>query len=66
MKNIFNNRGEGYINTGVKIIIAIVIGALLLGGLYLLFSGDSGIMGKLDDEVKDMMEYDPEVQGYQI
>ena len=36
MKEIFNNRGEGYINTGVKIIIAVVIGALILGGLYLL------------------------------
>lgn len=27
-------RGEGYIDTVVKMIIAVVIGALLLGGLY--------------------------------
>lgn len=27
-------RGEGYIDTAVKMIIAVVIGALLLGGLY--------------------------------
>ena len=28
-------RGEGYIDTAVKMIIAVVIGALLLGGLVL-------------------------------
>ena len=66
MQNIFNNRGEGHINTAVKIIIAVIIGALILGGIYLLFAGDGGIMGKLDDEVNEMMDYDPEVQGYQV
>ena len=30
--------GEGYIDTGVKIIIGVVIGALILGGLYALFN----------------------------
>ena len=29
-----NNRGEGYVDSGVKILIAVVIGALLLAGLY--------------------------------
>ena len=66
MQNIFHNRGEGHINTAVKIIIAVIIGALILGGIYLLFAGDGGIMGKLDDEVNEMMDYDPEVQGYQV
>ena len=33
-----NNRGEGYVDTGVKILIAVVIGALLLAGLYTLFN----------------------------
>ena len=28
-----NTRGEGYVDTGVKILIAVVIGALLLAGL---------------------------------
>ena len=32
-----NNRGEGYIDTAVKILIAVVLGALLLAGLYALF-----------------------------
>ena len=39
MKKILcGNRAEGHVDTGIKIIIAVVIGALLLGGLYLLFS----------------------------
>ena len=29
---------EGYVDTGVKILIAVVIGALLLAGLYALFN----------------------------
>ena len=29
--------GEGYIDTAVKILIAVVLGALLLAGLYALF-----------------------------
>nr|WP_320928369.1 DUF6133 family protein [Hungatella sp.] len=31
------NAGENYVDTGVKVLIAVVIGALLLGGLYALF-----------------------------
>lgn len=34
MKRLKNNRGEGQISVGVKIILAVVIGALILGGLY--------------------------------
>jgi len=35
---ITNNKAEGFVDSGVKILIAIVIGALLLGGLYFLFN----------------------------
>ena len=31
---VSNNKGEGYIDTAVKILIAVVLGALLLAGLY--------------------------------
>jgi len=34
------NAGEGYIDTAIKILLAVVIGALLLAGLYALF-GDT-------------------------
>ena len=48
MKKILcNNRGSAHISTGVKIIIAVVIGSLILGGLYLLFAGDTGVMTSL-------------------
>lgn len=63
MKNVIaNNRAEGHIDTGVKIIIAVVIGALILGGLYLLFAGEGGIMDKLDGEVAGMMDYTQELR----
>ena len=48
-------RGEGYIDTAVKMIITVVIGALLLGGLYALFDGvilptlETRIDGMFDD-----------------
>lgn len=32
-----NNRGEGFVDTAIKILMAVVIGALVLGGLYALF-----------------------------
>ena len=58
MKSIlFNRKGEGHIDTGVKIIIAVVIGALILSALYFLFSGEDGILGKLNNEVEGMMDY---------
>ena len=31
-------KAEGYVDSGVKILIAVVIGALLLAGLYALFN----------------------------
>ncbi|WP_242841650.1 DUF6133 family protein [Desulfitibacter alkalitolerans] len=34
---IESNKGEGFIDTAVKILISVVIGALLLAGLYMLF-----------------------------
>jgi hypothetical protein len=53
-KLLANKRGEGYINTAVIIIIAVVIGGLLLGGLYLVFAGDNGVVEQVDDNVYDM------------
>ncbi|MBZ2175622.1 DUF6133 family protein [Schnuerera sp. xch1] len=52
---VSNNRGEGYIDTAVKILIAVVLGALLLGGLYLLF-GDV-VMPTLNERIREMFNY---------
>lgn len=50
-----NNKGEGYVDTAVKILIAVVLGALLLAGLYTLF-GDV-VMPTLTKRIKDMFNY---------
>ena len=52
---VSNNRGEGYIDTAVKILISVVLGALLLAGLYLLF-GDV-VMPTLNEKIKEMFNY---------
>lgn len=52
---VSNNRGEGYIDTAVKILIAIVLGALLLAGLYLLFG--EVVMPTLTQRIKEMFNY---------
>lgn len=48
-------RGENFVDSGIKILIAVVIGTLLLGGLYALF-GDT-IMPTVTQKVKDMFEF---------
>ncbi|KXL53573.1 MAG: hypothetical protein KID00_00715 [Clostridium argentinense] len=52
---INNNRGEGYIDTAVKILIAVVLGALLLAGLYALFG--EVVMPTLEERIKEMFNY---------
>jgi len=48
-------RGEGFVDTAVKILIAVVIGALVLAGLYLLFSGT--ILPTLTQKIQEMFGY---------
>ena len=67
IKNKFNNAvvsaksaiestsGEGYIDTGVKIIIGVVIGGVILAGLYLLFNGT--IIPTLSTKIGEMFNY---------
>ncbi len=52
---IENVRAEGYVDTGVKILIAVVIGALLLAGLYALFN--STIMPTVTKKIQDLFNY---------
>ncbi|MDD3194148.1 MAG: DUF6133 family protein [Oscillospiraceae bacterium] len=37
-EKLCEKRAEGYVDTAIKILIAVVLGALLLAGLYALFS----------------------------
>ena len=55
MKRLLNHRAEGYIDTGVKIIIGVVIGGVILAGLYTLFN--STIIPTLTSKIGEMFNY---------
>lgn len=50
-----DTKGENYVDTAVKILIAVVLGALLLAGLYALF-GDV-VMPTLTQRIQNMFNY---------
>ena len=52
---VSNVKAEGYVDSGVKILIAVVIGALLLAGLYALFNNT--IMPTVEDKITDLFNY---------
>ena len=52
---VSNIKAEGYVDSGVKILIAVVIGALLLGGLYTLF-GDV-IMPTVTQKIQGLFNF---------
>ena len=52
---IDNVKAEGYVDSGVKILIAVVIGALLLSGLYTLFNDT--IMPTVTTKIGELFNY---------
>ena len=52
---IDNVRAEGYVDSGVKILIAVVIGALLLAGLYALFN--TTIMPTVTQKIQGLFNF---------
>ncbi len=50
-----NNRAEGYVDTAIKILMSVVIGALILAGLYALF-GET-VLPTLTERIEDMFNY---------
>ena len=52
---IQSTAGEGYIDTGVKIIIGVVIGGVILAGLYTLF--DDVIITTLGTKIGELFNY---------
>ena len=52
---VSNAKAEGYVDTGVKILIAVVIGALLLSLLYGLFN--TTIMPTLTKKITDLFNF---------
>ncbi len=52
---VATKKAEGYVDSGVKILIAVVIGALLLGGLYALFN--TTIMPTVTNKITELFSY---------
>ena len=52
---VSNHKAEGYVDSGVKILIAVVIGALLLTGLYALFN--TTIMPTVTEKITNLFSY---------
>lgn len=50
-----DKKGENYVDSAVKILIAVVIGALLLAGLYALFN--DVVMPTLTTKIQTMFNY---------
>ena len=55
MVAVSNVKAEGYVDSGVKILIAVVIGALLLAGLYALFN--TTIMPSVTTKIQELFNY---------
>lgn len=52
---VVSTSGEGYIDTGVKIIIGVVIGGVILADLYALFN--TTIIPTLTTKIGEMFNY---------
>lgn len=50
-----NNSAEGFVDTGIKILISVVVGAALLAGLYALY-GDT-ILPTLKTKIEGLFNY---------
>ncbi len=54
-RKLTERSGEGYVDTAVKILIAVVLGALLLAGLYALFKDT--VLPTLVNRIEQMFNY---------
>ena len=54
-KTLARQSGEGFVDTALKILISVVVGALLLAGLYMLFKDT--ILPTLTDRIKTLFDY---------
>ena len=52
---VVTKRAEGYVDSGVKILIAVVIGALLLALLYALFNDT--IMPTVTERIEELFNF---------
>lgn len=50
-----NQSGQGALDTAINVLIAIVLGALILGGLYLILNAT--VLPTITDRIRDMFNY---------
>jgi hypothetical protein len=55
VKVLNDNSGEGFVDTAVKILISVVIGALVLAGLYMLFKDT--VLPELSRRITEMFNF---------
>ena len=55
LRSMQNKKAESYVGNGLKILIAVVLGALLLSGLYVLFNNT--IMPTAQNKVESLFNY---------
>lgn len=54
-QKLYEKRAEGYVDTAVKILLCVVLGALLLAGLYALFNDT--VLPTLTRRIQEMFDY---------
>ncbi len=54
-KAIKNNKGQGALDTAIVVLISIVLGALILAGLYALL--DDTVLPTLTQKIQEMFNY---------
>lgn len=55
-KNVLSNReGQGTLDVAITVLISIVLGALILGGLYLIVN--STVLPTITQKIKEMFNY---------
>ena len=54
-ETLTSRSGEGFVDTALKILISVVVGALLLAGLYMLFNDT--ILPTLTQRIRDLFNY---------
>lgn len=55
-KAVLSNRsGQGALDTAIQVLISIVLGALILGGLYLILNAT--VLPEITDRIRDMFNY---------
>mgnify|MGYP000982301333 CR=1 FL=1 len=52
---VMNREGQGTLDVAITVLISIVLGALILGGLYLIVN--STVLPTITQKIKDMFNY---------